>query len=383
MSVIAETVAQEKSITRLVDVKHHVLKTVSAESLADYRNGAQYQILRKDPILRDNYISFTALDWNSMENCLYVGLTAFDCDLLWKFHPDTAQFESQGFKRVAHDPQYVKIHRGLKPDHAGGYYFGTAGMVDLDERNDTRGGAIYHYENNHYEFCGIPLERDYVQHIEVDLKRQRAYGVTWRVMNFFDYDLRNRETVYSFFTGSHFAESVVDDEGYLWGTWAANRGHCLFRYHPDIRKPEFFYDPIPNLDPNHMFTFPMNGPIDSFINGGDGYLYFGTTLGELYQLDPKTAKHTLLGKPTEYIRLSGLRIGPGANLLGSYGVYNDTGLFLYDRQSGEFTNLGAMRDGENACFMIHDIAWDGGSRVFAAETDTVDRSSYLWEATLV
>ena len=30
--------------------------------------------------------------------------------------------------------------------------------------------------------------------------------------------------------------------------------------------------------------------------------------------------------------------------------------------------------------MIHDIAWDGGERVFAAETDNTDRSGWLWEA---
>lgn len=382
MSMNVETLKQPKPVTHLTDIKRHLLKTVSEKALEEYRNGAQYRILRSDPILRDNYISFTALDWNGPANCLYVGLTAFDTDLLWKFHPDAAQFESLGFKFVANDPQCVKIHRGLVPDTAGGYFFGTAGMVDLDERNDARGGAIYHYKDGRYECLGIPVDHDYVQHIAVDLERRHIYGVSWRVMYFFDYDLTSRRTVYSFFTGSHFAESVVDERGYLWGTWSANRGHCLFRYHPNVGKPEFFYDPIPNLDPNHMFTFPMNGPIDSFINGADRYLYFGTTLGELYRLDPETATFTLLGKPTAAIRLSGLRIGPGGNLLGSYGVYNETGLFLYDRQTGHFTDLGPVHDGEKPCFMIHDIAWDGGSRVFAAETDTLDRSSYLWEATL-
>lgn len=382
MSMTANTMTRANPITRLANVRYHILKSVSEKALEDYRNGAQYKILRTDPVLRDNYISFTALDWNTAENCLYVGLTAFDNDLLWKFHPDTAKFESLGFKSVANDPQRVKIHRGLKPDGKGGYYFGTAGMVDLDERSETPGGGLYHYRNGKHELLGVPIEHDYVQHIAIDLERKHIYGVTWRVMSFFDYDLETRRTVYSFFTGSHFAESVVDERGYLWGTWAANRGHCLFRYHPSVGKPEFFYEPIPNLDPNHMFTFPMNGPIDSFINGEDGFLYFGTTPGELYRLDPQSGQFTLLGKPTESLRLSGLRIGPDGNLLGSYGVYNETGLFLYDRQSGRFTDLGTMRAGDKPCFMIHDIAWDGGSRVFAAETDTVDRSSWLWEVTL-
>jgi len=42
-----------------------------------------------------------------------------------------------------------------------------------------------------------------------------------------------------------------------------------------------------------------------------------------------------------------------------------------------------MRDEKgNACYMIHDIIWDGGTRVFAGETDNVDRCSFLWEAHL-
>jgi len=367
---------------QIAEVKHHLLREIPFEALEGYRSGAHFKELRSNPVVRDNWISFTAVDWNATEGCLYVGLTAFDTDLLWRFWPDEGRFESLGFKDVARDSHYIKIHRGLTSDGEGGYYFGTAGLPDLDERNDIDGGAVYHYREGKFEFLGIPVPHDYIQNIEVDLKRHRVYGVTYPVVHFFDYDLGCGETRFSFFTASHFHESGLDDDGYFWGTWSTRRGHCLFRYHPDVGQPEFFDDPIPNLGPDHVFTFPMNGPIDSFINGGDGYLYFGTTLGELYRLDPKTGGHTLLGKPTDGIRLSGLVVGPGDKLLGSYGAYHETGLFLYDRGSGEFVDLGAMQDDEAACFMIHDIAWDGGRHVFAAETDNVDRSAYLWEVVL-
>ncbi|HOG45403.1 MAG TPA: hypothetical protein PLJ35_03105 [Anaerolineae bacterium] len=367
---------------RITHVQHHTLRSVSAEALEDYRHGAPFKTLRIDPVLRDHWISFTALDWNTAEQCLYVGLTAFDSDLLWRFWPESGAFESLGFQHITDDPQGVKIHRGLTPDGEGGYFFGAAAMPDLDERNDAPGGGVYHYRSGRFEALGIPVAHDYVQNIEVDLERRRMYGVTYPVIQFFDYDYAQRQTVFSFFTGSHFHESGLDDEGYFWGTWAARRGHCLFRYHPSTGRPEFFSEPIPNLDPDHIFNFPMNGPIDSFINGGDGYLYFGTTLGELYRLDPKTGQHTLLGKPSSGIRLSGLVLGPEGKLLGSYGAYDETGLFLYDRASGQFEDLGAMRDEQATCFMVHDIAWDGGTRLFAAETDNMDRCSYLWEATL-
>jgi len=266
--------------------------------------------------VRDNWIAFTAVEWNSIEGCLYIGLTAYDTDVFWRFWPDSANFKSLGFKEIARDPHYVKIHRGLTPDGEGGCYFGTARLPDLDERNDAEGGAVYHYKDGQFELLGIPVQHDYIQNIKVDFKRHRVYGVTYPVIYFFEYDFKNRGTLFSFFTGSHFHETGLDEDGYAWGTWYARRGHCLFRYHPEVGKPEFFDEPIPNLDPNYAFNFPMNGPIDSFINGGDGYLYFGTTLGELYRLDPKTGKQTLLGKPTGGIRLSGLEVGPEGQAVG-------------------------------------------------------------------
>lgn len=367
---------------KIAAVKHHVLKDIPVGALREFNAGAPLKLPRTDPTLRDNWISVTAVDWNPRDGCVYLGLTAFDGDLLWRFSPETERFESLGLKSVSDDPQRIKIHRGLTPDRSGGYYFGTAGLLDLDERNAAPGGAVFHYRNGAYDFLGIPIEHDYIQNIEVDLERQRVYGVTYPVIQFFDYDLRARKTVFALYTGSHFHESGLDDDGYFWGTYAARVGHCLFRYHPDTGRPEFFADPIPNLDPDHAFTFPQNGPIDSFINGGDGYLYFGTTLGELRRLDPRTGQHTLLGRPTDGIRLSGLVVGPEGKLLGSYGAYNETGLFTYDRETSTFADLGAMRDDTAACFMIHDIVWDGGIRVFAGETDNIDRSAYLWEVTL-
>ena len=368
---------------KITKVIAHSIKQVPADALEGYRNGAPFKILRNDPLLRDNWISITAVDWNAAEECLYIGLTAFDSDLLWRFFPESARFESLNFNQNNTDPQAVKIHRGLTPDGQGGYYFGTAGLPDLDELHNAPGGAVYHYHSGQFECMGIPVPQNYVQNIEVDLVRERVYGVTYPLVYFFDYDLKTRKTRFLFYTGSHFHESGLDDDGYFWGTWSTRRGHCLFRYHPDIGKPEFFEEPIPNLGQDYPWTFPLNGPIDSIINGQDGCLYFGTLKGELYRLDLGTGKNTLLGRPSEGLRLSGLSIGPEGKLLGSYGSDFETGLFLYDRKMGSFTDLGKMKD-ENghACFMIHDIIWDGRNRVFAGETDNLDRSAYLWEAIL-
>jgi hypothetical protein len=367
--------------TTIADVHHHILREAPVDLVHALAGSAPWKEIRRDPILRKDWISFTALHWQASEQRLYVGLTAFDTDIFYRFSPETGLFESLSFPGATDDSHQIKIHRGLTPDGAGGFYFGTAGLVDLDERSAARGGAVYHY-NGDYTALGIPLPHDYIQHITVDLERGRTYGVTYPLLNFFDFDMRSNQTVYSFFTGSHFHESVVDSSGYVWGTWCARAGHCLFRYHPDERRPEFFHEPIPNLGPEHPFTFPMNGPIDSLIDGEDGFLYFGTTLGELYRVDVSNGQHTLLGRPNDAIRMSGLCLGPGGMLLGSYGAYGQTGLFLYDRQKAAFFDLGQVRNRNAECFMIHDIVWDGAMRVFAAETDNTERSGYLWEVTL-
>jgi hypothetical protein len=365
----------------IVDVKAHILKDLGAEHLEDYRRRGPYKHLRQMDMVRKNWISFTALAWDAAQQQLYLGLTAFDCDLLYRFAPNSATFESLGFASVNYDPQRIKIHRGLIGDGQGGYYFGTAGLLDVDERNDAAGGAIYRYAGGKFHEFGIPMPHDYIQTLAIDHAGQHAYGVSYPVMQFFDFDLKTGRTAYSFYTASHFHSPGVDDTGAVWGTYQGRAGHSLFRYHP-ADGPHFFQAAIPNLGSDHPFTFPLNGPIDSFINGGDGFLYFGTTPGELCRLDPATGRWESLGKPTDQIRLSGLVIGPDGCLLGSYGAYNETGLFLYDRKAGRFEDLGRIRKGDRTCFMVHEIAWDGGDRVFAGETDTADRAGYLWETKL-
>lgn len=366
---------------KIEGVTHHVLREAPPE-LVRARASLPFKEVRADPVLRRDWISFTALEWQATENALYIGLTAYDTDILYRFDPVTARFESLGFPSASGDPQAIKVHRGLTPDGHGGYYFGTAGLVDIDERNAAAGGEIVHFSDGHFTHLGIPIPHDYIQHIAIDAGRARAYGVTYPVLTFFDYDLRQGVLNYSFFTGSHYHESVVCADGYVWGTWSSRTGHCLFRYHPDKGAPIFYRQPIPNLDPNHAFTFPMNGPLDSLIDGNDGYLYMGTTVGELYRLDPCSGTLHLLGRPSDGVRLSGLRLGPGNTLLGSYGAYGETGLFVYDRTVGQFFDLGRVRDAADTCFMIHDIAWDGDSCIYAAETDNLDRSGYLWEVRL-
>src|SRR4030067_173498 len=189
---------------QIKNVKSHVLKSVPSSALQEFRYGGPYKFLRTDPVVRDNWISFTALDWNATEKMLYIGMPAFDTDILWRFDPWSSRFESLGFSAVANDPQRIKIHRGLTPDGDGGYYFGTAGLPDLDERNETIGGGVYHYKGGHYEFLGVPMPCDYIQNIEVDLQRHRVYGITYPGMYFFEYDYVNRKTIFSLFTRSHF-----------------------------------------------------------------------------------------------------------------------------------------------------------------------------------
>ena len=61
--------------------------------------------------------------------------------------------------------------------------------------------------------------------------------------------------------------------------------------------------------------YPGAGPIDTMINGRDGYLYIGTCGGTLVRLDPRTAQADYLGRPAPTRRMPGLVRWRGSLLL--------------------------------------------------------------------
>ena len=130
--------------------------------------------------------------------------------------------------------------------------------------------------------------------------------------------------------------------------------------------------------------YPGAGPVDCMINGGDGYLYIGTTGGSLCRLDPETAEVTYLGKPAPTTRLPGLIVWHDSLLLGCCGDNEGSCVFAYDRETNAFHYLGPIRDSETGLllFRVHDLRLVSQNLAYVAETDVPTRSGYLWECEL-
>ncbi len=331
-----------------------------------------------DEDLLRNRVAFTSFLYRPADALLYCGITAYDADIFYTFDPATAQFTSLRWQEVG-EPFEVKIHRSLCQAPDGKIYAATAALHDITRRLDAPGGKIFSYDpaTSEYESLCTPSPPDYIQTITLDPERRIIYGFTYPVFKFFKYDIDADEVTDFDYVGSITHISALDDDGKLWGTWHP-RTHNLFCYDPEGDEITWFRHSVPNAQAGSDIMYPGAGPVDCMINGGDGYIYIGTTLGELVRLDPKTAAVEFLGKPYPEMRMPGLTIAEDGLIYGCGGDGGAGQLFTYDRESRAFHLLGNVDDGEQTCYRTHDLALVG-DRIFVAETDNPDRSGYLWE----
>ena len=233
------------------------------------------------------------------------------------------------------------------------------------------------------EKIAVPIPRDYIQTITLDDRRGLIYGLGYPVFKFFVYHLATGEVEDYDYTGSITHISAVDDDGGFWSTWD-NVNHYLFRYDPATRNITYFKHGIPNARIESNIMYPGAGPVDCMINGGDGYIYIGTTGGSLCRLNPKTAEVKYLGKPAPTTRLPGLVLWRDSLLLGAAGDNEGGCVFAYDREAEKFYYLGAVHDAEakRTLFRVHDLRLANNKLAYVAETDVPGRSGYLWECEL-
>jgi hypothetical protein len=340
-----------------------------------------YRDFTDDLDWKKNLISFTSLLWHPERQRVLCGLTAFDCDLMYEFDPGTDTFHCLGFKELAERFE-IKIHRSLQFDSNNNFYGATACLHREDQRQEGRGGRIFHYNYNssQFEFLGIPVPQDYIQTITVDEKRNLVYGVTYPVFEFFAYDLIKKENRFRQYMGSAPHIMAIDDAGCVWSTWNT-RTHNLFKYDPDENKVTYFnHSLIPDQGADLMY--PGAGPIDMMLNGGDGFLYVGCTTGDLLRINHVDACVERLGRPTEEMRMPALEIGPDGKLYGIAGFYGRCHLFSYDRMTGKFNDFGLIGDGTDTLYIGHDMCFADKGTIFVGETDTEQRAGYLWECRL-
>ena len=361
------------------------IKTVRHYILRDYRGavGADMTgaVSGMDRNMFENYVAFVSLLYHPREERLYCGLTAYNSNILAKFNPRTKQFEEFDYRPVA-EPFEVKVHRSLELASDGTIYGATACLHGLDKRREAPGGALFKIRPGAKvpEKFAVPTPPDYIQTITLDEKRKLIYGLTYPVFNFFVYHLDTGEVENYGYMGSITHISAIDDAGCFWSTWDVVN-HNLFKYDPTTRKITYFTHGLPGGRKESNMMYPGAGPVDCMINGGDGYLYIGTTGGSLCRLNPKTAEVTYLGKPSPATRMPGLLVWHDSLLLGTMGDDHASCLFAYDRETGAFTHLGDIVDSQTRLplYRTHDLRLAGRDLAYVAETDTPGRSSYLWE----
>jgi hypothetical protein len=370
-------------MARIKSVKRHILRDAKSKrqvidtSLLNVNDAESQEIMM-------NRISFTCLLAHP-DGYIYCGITAFKGDIFWRFDPKTGEFTDLGYKAVGEQYE-VKIHRSLELASDGTIYGATATLYTLDQRLNTVGGRIfkYHPSVGKIEMLATPCKRDYIQTITLDEKRQLIYGMVCPVYKFFVYNLATDTVQDNDYMGSITHIGAIDDDGFYWGTWDAVY-HYLFKYDPSTGKITFFHHSIPEGKECAGIMYPGAGPVDTMINGHDGYLYIGTCGGTLVRLDPKTAQCEYLGRPYPTRRLPGLVIWHDSVLIGAGGDNQGGFVFTYDRKNGAMQNLGPIVDSTTGekLFRVHDLRLSlDGKTAYVAETDVPDRSGYLWQVEL-
>ncbi|MCC7353818.1 MAG: PQQ-like beta-propeller repeat protein [Anaerolineae bacterium] len=368
-----------------ITVKAHALRDIRLDASDRERFGHMFfNDWQKDPEFSQGLISFVCMAYNPTDGLLYCGLTALDNDVLYTFDLDQKTFRSLGFPAVA-ERFDVKIHRSLEIDDDGMVYGATACLHGLDQQAEAQGGKLFRYDprRGKYEMLGMPVPPNYVQTIALDKRRGILYGYTYPEPHAFRFDIDLGRTKDLGNVGRDTHSPILDDEGNLWGTWLQSWGlglrvpprSSLFRYNPDRDEMTWYKVGLPSLYPGDIAY------VDSVVNGGDGYIYIGTTAGALLRLDPKAVEVSYLGRPLLSPRMPGLVVGHDGLLYGSGGDGYDTHLFACDRDTGRFTDLGQIYDPlrRTSCVTTHFLVEPRPGLFYVAETDNYDRSGYLWE----
>jgi hypothetical protein len=359
-------------------VTHHILRDIKS-------GGYIEDTSRMTDEQRRNLVAFTCLLYHPHDGGIYCGITAFDGEIFWRYDPAAKSFISLHYGQVAEEFE-VKIHRSLCLAPDGTIYGATACLYTVNERLRAPGGAIFRHAPGSAvpEKLAIPVQYDYIQTIALDEQRRLIYGLTYPVFNFFVYHLDTGEVEDYDYIGSITHISAIDDVGCFWGTWDVAHHH-LFKYDPATREITWFHHGTPDAAREANIMYPGAGPVDVMINGGDGYLYIGTTGGSLCRLDPTTAEVECLGHPGPSRRLPGLLVWDDDLLLGAGGDEEGGFVFTYSRKTGAINRLGPIIDTQSGLplYRVHDVCRLGDTNtIFVAETDVPNRSGYLWECEL-
>jgi hypothetical protein len=397
------------------EVKAHLLRNYKLDGWTDQIKGQwHYRDLVADDNWRLGWISFDALAFNPDDNRIYCGLNSIDGDLLYSFVPNTEKFIGHKTQRWA-DAFDSKIHRTLlhnPNDHC--LYFATSLLHDVDQQRNAPGGKIVRYDiaADRYDILGIPVDMLYIQSIAADFDRGLIYGYTYPAESLFQFEIKTGRSEILAYTGNAILfsqphNSVVDKNGWLWGTYAETRAWDetpsrvpirLFKYHPEGKRFEWFDYGLPRKnDTAQLLSDPSKpqavrsalsetrhsedyGFIDAMVYDGDRYIYVGTVAGVLARIDTHTNSVEKIANVMATGRFPALTIASDGILYGAGGMKGQTQVIRWDPQNNHIDGYFNLRDKtlDTGPARIHDIAVDRKNCLYLAENDHHERSSYLW-----
>jgi hypothetical protein len=373
-----------------VKVRAHVLKDRRFDNWDSEVFGRwTWHDLRAHPGYYHDWISFDGVLWHPQLEKVFCGLTVLDNDIFHVFDPGAARFQSLGFAEIG-DRFDAKFHRSMELDDDGTLFCATALLHDQDVQFAAAGGKLVHYSpfTETYQLLGVPVPHHYIQSITLDRQRRIVYGFTYPGEYFFRYDIETGQSRALAFIGNGITMCqphyfVVDNDGFVWGTWAQTRAfedvpvlnYRLFTYHPEGDRLNWLPYGLPRAGENDL------GLVDSMVLASDGMIYMGTKVASLVRLDPRTGELTLLGRPGPQRRMAGLAEGSDGRIYMACGMLDETSIFAYDRESGKFIEHGRIYDADRGTgpARIHDIDITDDLVIYAGENDNTTRSSYLWE----
>ena len=328
-------------------------------------------------------IHFTGVAYDKRYPLVWCGFTSFVGDLLWTFDPETKQFASRGFTAIR-EKEEIKIHRGLQVGPDGNLYFGTAGLVTTRQRHEAPGGRLFRYDpgKDDYEFLGRPLEHDYIQNIDVDYQRGIIYGATYPLGRFFAWDIDERKLLTQAYIAHWPHQVCVDDDGQCWAAYAHGEGpksmSYLLKYSPATRKLTWTDVQLPGESQRQSTS------IDSFVNGGDGFLYVGTASGALMRIDPRKPRVDVVIKPAASNGFGALAPPVRGKIYGIAGIYTTTEVFSYDLKTGDMVFYGPAYDAKRKTTICrpHELVMGPNRCLYCPETDNFERQCYFWEIKL-
>ena len=111
--------------------------------------------------------------------------------------------------------------------------------------------------------------------------------------------------------------------------------------------------------------------------------FIGHESGEIYSLDYQSGEVTYLCKPLRGHRIPGMDVRPDGMIVGVGGNDRDCMGFAVDPSTGKSEMLGELTDtqADVSCFRTHDCCLVDDV-LYVGETDTPERSCYLWKCEL-